>query len=1167
MWPKFDYIFNFFYPKNDADDIKKELERVLELAQTECQEYQEAHCIKNEDDELDEITEDKCVLSNGKITSLSHEAGMINRDIPFSLSKAYGLHLSEGQTVSYMWYKADNDVVKVCRIVKIIEENWNEPLTDEAIEEVRRQRPEVFSTYLVSKVGFISRKLRDIIDVDVEGEESKQTFSLDDIEATFTPRRYDQVTIVCKVQRDPKLLDEAGVTIEVIKMEPNITKQYTGTITNVTQGQHGLIAEKFLFFWDALVSDYRVVNVGDKVTAECIQCEIVDASVYEFRCLKVVLIESVVQVESESQIFQPVIKPAENKNGIEMSDNVTIELNEINEIKEFTMLVKNTAAVAQKVLETVFVGRKSESQLTLISPARNHSFDLQPNEETMFKFQAKGRIFGESPPEKFYIRFSGPAGVFKIFRNIIVILQDVEQIHPFIGTGSNVQKNLSYTQRVARMDATRSTIQGVPVIKTANFVKTKFKQWAVPDSMKAIVNDPKNSRNYINETLDSFWPLLKANLDVTGYCRIFHTLLHLEECEMYHNMRRYDKKSFFKREGEYLSLTVQNIAESRPSLVIGDSVKVFSPFSSQAPGQEKGFEGCIHGVKKDRILLKFNDAFHAKYNSEDYNIYFYFSRTPLRKQHHAIDLIKNKLPEILFANKVVTKEKQLDVQLNVETGELLLQSSVIPWFNPELNIVQKQAVTNILQGVARPLPYVIFGPPGTGKTVTLIETILQLYKKVPHSRILVATPSNSSANLITERIVESGALMQGEFIRLVSENSIQKETIPESIIRHCGTIDIAREETTDDGIKLTVSGLKMNCNSKYLRLRRVLIGTCITLGTLMQCDFPENHFTHVIIDESGQSMETEIVIPMSFVDKRNGQIILAGDPMQLGPIVLSSYAKSRGLDQSYLVRLLERTPYKPDPERFERRFDPRLITRLVFNYRSLPSIMSIYSELFYDSDLKAMVNDVDSIEAELVKRLRPIFLHPEQENVTQGVIFIGVQGKSQQCADSPSWFNAAEANNVLQFMMKLMKYGCDADDIGIITPYTQQVKTIRNIIESTDLIAPKVGTVEEFQGQERKIILVSTVRTVGREIRQTDKKHNLGFVKSPKRMNVAISRARALLVIFGSPRILVQDENWKFLIEQCAKNDSCMSFDPAILNVKAVNGGRDDDDDDDDDDN
>ncbi len=203
----------------------------------------------------------------------------------------------------------------------------------------------------------------------------------------------------------------------------------------------------------------------------------------------------------------------------------------------------------------------------------------------------------------------------------------------------------------------------------------------------------------------------------------------------------------------------------------------------------------------------------------------------------------------------------------------------------------------------------------TGKTVTLIETILQIYKNVTHSRILVATPSNSSANLITERIVESGVLMQGEFLRLVSENLIQKEAIPDNIIRHCATIDIAREGTTKEDIKLTASGLKMNCNAKFLRMRRVLIGTCITVGTLMQCDFPEGHFTHVIIDESGQCLETEVMIPISFVDRNDGQIVLAGDPMQLGPIVLSHFAKNRGLEQSYLVRLLfDRNPYKADPE-------------------------------------------------------------------------------------------------------------------------------------------------------------------------------------------------------------------------------------------------------------
>lgn len=198
--------------------------------------------------------------------------------------------------------------------------------------------------------------------------------------------------------------------------------------------------------------------------------------------------------------------------------------------------------------------------------------------------------------------------------------------------------------------------------------------------------------------------------------------------------------------------------------------------------------------------------------------------------------------------------------------------------------------------------------------MTLIETILQIMKHVPHSRVLVATPSNSSANLITERIIDSGVLKQGEFIRLVGENSVRRELIPENIIRYCGTVEIARENTTKEEIKVSESGLTMNCNAKYLRIRRLLIGTCVTLGTLMQCDIPEDHFTHIIVDESGQCLESQVMIPLSFVDRQIGQIVLAGDPMQLGPIVLSRFAADRGLDQSYLVRLLDRIPYRQDVE-------------------------------------------------------------------------------------------------------------------------------------------------------------------------------------------------------------------------------------------------------------
>lgn len=122
-------------------------------------------------------------------------------------------------------------------------------------------------------------------------------------------------------------------------------------------------------------------------------------------------------------------------------------------------------------------------------------------------------------------------------------------------------------------------------------------------------------------------------------------------------------------------------------------------------------KGFIHEVKQNCILLKFDESFHTNYANEDFQINFKFSRKSLRKQHHAIELAAKRLPSILFPDEIRTIAKQVDVSLNLANGQLV-SDKPIPWFNPSLNIVQKQAVTNILQGVARPLPYIIFGPPG-----------------------------------------------------------------------------------------------------------------------------------------------------------------------------------------------------------------------------------------------------------------------------------------------------------------------------------------------------------------------------------------------------------------------------------------------------------------------
>lgn len=128
--------------------------------------------------------------------------------------------------------------------------------------------------------------------------------------------------------------------------------------------------------------------------------------------------------------------------------------------------------------------------------------------------------------------------------------------------------------------------------------------------------------------------------------------------------------------------------------------------------------------------------------------------------------------------------------------------------------------------------------------------------------------------------------------------------------------------------------------------------------------------------------------------------------------------------------------------------------------------------------------------------------------------------------------NPGESVAVVQFYKKLVELNIDKADVGIISPYQEQVKVIRSYIDVEQLPMPKVGSVEEFQGQERMIILISTVRSNHKNAAE-DERFSLGFVGHPKRINVAISRARAMVVVFGNPLLLDRDTNWHDIILTC----------------------------------
>lgn len=178
--------------------------------------------------------------------------------------------------------------------------------------------------------------------------------------------------------------------------------------------------------------------------------------------------------------------------------------------------------------------------------------------------------------------------------------------------------------------------------------------------------------------------------------------------------------------------------------------------------------------------------------------------------------------------------------------------------------------------------------------------------------------------------------------------------IPNQLLPYCATADMAAEGTNDRYYQIK-GGLKLNCSKSILGRHRITISTCSMSGILYNMGFPRGHFSHILVDEAGQATEPEILIPLNFIHSDYGQVIIAGDPMQLGPVVISKLAENYGYGDSFLSRLLQQFPYQRDPEGFETSYDPRLVTKLLFNYRSLPEILNLPNSLFYQSELQPQV--------------------------------------------------------------------------------------------------------------------------------------------------------------------------------------------------------------------
>lgn len=186
--------------------------------------------------------------------------------------------------------------------------------------------------------------------------------------------------------------------------------------------------------------------------------------------------------------------------------------------------------------------------------------------------------------------------------------------------------------------------------------------------------------------------------------------------------------------------------------------------------------------------------------------------------------------------------------------------------------------------------------------------------------------------------------------------------------------------------------------------------------------------------------------------------------------------------------------------------------------------------MFYDGDLQCFGDPIATMNMAQWEHL-PCKGFP--------IIFHSLEGSNLREGNSPSWFNPEEAQQVVEYAKKLLfdtRPALQQDEIGVITPYARQAQKIRLALKAEGITEIKVGSVETFQGQERRCIIVSTVRSQQSQLAH-DQKYNLGFVSNEKRFNVAITRAKTLLIVIGCAKVLATDRNnWAPFLTYCHKN-------------------------------
>ncbi|CAD5233628.1 unnamed protein product [Bursaphelenchus xylophilus] len=431
-----------------------------------------------------------------------------------------------------------------------------------------------------------------------------------------------------------------------------------------------------------------------------------------------------------------------------------------------------------------------------------------------------------------------------------------------------------------------------------------------------------------------------------------------------------------------------------------------------------------------------------------------------------------------------------------------------------LNLEQQLAVYVICKELHKPWPFILFGPPGTGKTVTIVATIRQLIKS-ENNRILICTPSNTAADRVAKELMKYLDKDGPGINRSEDEKNEETGLNRWNVLRFVSpSVDFEKRDKSLDPISNVISdGYDVTLDvAEY----KVIICTLATSSRL--CG---DQFTHIFVDEAGQACECEIWIPIGCCATRKTSLILCGDPNQLGPVNMLNLSEIyTGYLESPLKRYLRIPEYKN-----ERMF----CIQLTKCFRCHGEIVKIASDLFYDGSLENAGDQEWKNE---------LCNHKYWLNKGFPMLFIDVPNQEHEYdPHSASLANPAEAKVVYRMVRHLLRMKIDPEKIGIVSPYKYHSKIIRERLAEKfgDGLLDKltVDSVERFQGNEREVIIMTTARTEGK-----------GFLFCNLRLNTAITRAQRLLIVIGSRKVLKKHDEWAELIDFIKDHKGYLSSSP-----------------------